>query len=127
MYNGICQCRNNQIVLRWSISQLFVVINLGALSLLGTQKIDQGAYLWFGVVGFAMNGLWVMVNLKSQAWVVYWNTVLAKMEPPEMELSKFRVFTGIDWNTVNKRPTFHAYLNLIGIFFCAISIAIGYL
>ncbi len=70
IYTGICMCRTQQITWRWQISQLLVVINLALLSFLGTQKVSEDLYLYFGFGGIALNVLWLLLTVTVKAGLI---------------------------------------------------------
>lgn len=110
---GLVGCHNNQIALRWQISALLGAINAAVIPFWATQihnpRVRFGTAIF---AGFA-NAIWLLLNKKSQLWITFWNSALARIEPPKTEPEKFRVFSGPEWKEINKFPTFHFYMNLI--------------
>jgi hypothetical protein len=115
MYTGVAMSRNNEVTLRWSRSTILTLINGAGLSLLGTQLSNPIPilYLILGIFGMSLCSFWWFLNRKTQLWIDYWHSCLAKMEPPHTTLFVFRVFTGTAWERVNKWPTFQWLLNLL--------------
>ena len=113
MYTGIAMCRNNEVTLRWSRSAILSLINGGILTFMGAQRTHFYLVLSLGIGAIILCAFWRLLNWKTQIWIDYWNSCLAKMEPPESDLLIFRVFTGTAWRKINKRPTFHNLLNFL--------------
>jgi len=107
--------RNNEVTLRWSRSVMLSFINGAGLSLLGAQLSNPVPmlYIILGIFGMSLCTFWRILNWKTQLWIDYWQSCLASMEPPPTELFVFRVFTGKEWEKVNKWPTFHWLLNFL--------------
>ena len=126
MYTGTAMCRNNEVTLRWSRSSILSLINGAGFSLLGAQLSNPipMLYLILGIFGMLLCAFWRILNWKTQFWINYWQSCLAKMEPPATELFVFRVFTGKEWEKVNKWPTFHWLLNFLPNMFFVLWIAI---
>jgi len=110
---GVVACRNNQIALRWQISALLGAINSAVIPFWATQIHNPWVRFWTAIFAVFANTLWLFLNKKSQLWIDFWNSALARMEPPETEAGKFRVFSGLEWKEVSKFPAFHFYMNLI--------------
>src|SRR3989344_5175631 len=127
MYTGIAMSRNNEVTLRWSRSSILSLINGAGFSLLGAQLSNHipVLYLILGIFGMLLCAFWRILNWKTQLWINYWHSCLAKMEPPAPELFVFRVFTGKEWEKVNEWPTFHGLLNFLPYTFGFLWICIG--
>ncbi len=112
MYTGMAMSRNTEVTLRWSRSQMFMIINSAMLSIVFTR--DAGFWLLFflGLFGMGMAVVWLMINEKSQQWVDYWQTRLAQIRHEE-EPATVNVFVGSEWDAINKGLTFHKLLRVL--------------
>ena len=116
MYTGMAMSRNTEVTLRWSRSQMFMIINSAMLSLVFSRDAGFWLFLLLGLFGLIMAGVWFFINEKSQQWVEYWQTRLAKIKH-EDEPTTVNVFIGSEWDTINKGVTFHKLLTFLpGVF-----------
>lgn len=112
MYTGMAMSRNTEVTLRWSRSQMFMIINSAMLSIVFTRDAGFGLLLLLGIFGLGMAMVWFMINEKSQQWVDYWQTRLAQIRHEE-EPNTVNVFIGPEWDTINKGWTFHRLLAIL--------------
>lgn len=112
MYTGMAMCRNTEVTLRWSRSQMFMIINSAMLSLVFTQGAGFWLFFCLGLFGIGMAVVWILINRKSQQWVEYWQTRLAQIKHAE-EPDTVNVFIGPEWDKINKGPTFHRLLSIL--------------
>ena len=117
MYTGICMCLTNEERLLWSRSQIFIIINLGALSFLGAQMPNSLLYRFVGIAGFVLFLFWSVINWKTQKMINYYQSCLASIEPKDTSLLVFRVFTGTEWKKANKGLTFFLLLGMLQFIF----------
>lgn len=74
MYTGMAMSRNTEVTLRWSRSQMFMIINSAMLSVVFTRDAGFALLLLlgiFGLFGLGMAMVWSIINEKSQQWVEY--------------------------------------------------------
>lgn len=116
MYTGMAMSRNTEVTLRWSRSQMFMIINSAMLSLLFARDTTFLLFLTLGVFGMIMASVWFLINMKSQQWVEYWQTRLAQIKHAE-EPDTVNVFIGLEWDTINRGPTFHRLLSILPVGF----------
>mgnify|MGYP001593690326 CR=1 FL=1 len=123
MYTGMAMSRNTEVTLRWSRSQMFMIINSAMLSVMFTR--DAGFWLLFlvSIFGMIMAAAWLMINEKSQQWVEYWQTRLAQIKHEE-EPATVNVFIGPEWDTINKGWTFHRLLTILPCMFTMVWIGV---
>ncbi len=123
MYTGMAMSRNTEVTLRWSRSQMFMIINSAMLSVIFTK--DAGFWLLFlaSIFGMGMAAVWLMINQKSQQWVEYWQTRLAQIRHEE-EPTTVNVFIGPEWDAINKGFTFHKLLTILPGVFTAVWIGV---
>lgn len=123
MYTGMAISRNTEATLRWSRSQMFMIINSAMLSLVFTKDAGFWLLLFLGLFGLAMAAVWFLINMKSQQWVEYWQTRLAQIKHTE-EPDTVNMFIGPEWDTINKGWTFHKLLRILPIVFAAVWIVV---
>lgn len=114
MYTGMAMSRNTEVTLRWSRSQMFMIINSAMLSLVFSK--DAGFWLFFllGLFGVGMAIVWLFINEKSQQWVEYWQNRLAQItHTDEPNTGTVNVFIGSEWDAINKGFTFHTLLRIL--------------
>ena len=114
MYTGMAMSRNTEVTLRWSRSQMFMIINSAMLSVIFTK--DAGFWLFFlvSIFGMGMAAVWLMINQKSQQWVEYWQARLAQItHTDEPNTGTVNVFIGPEWDAINKGWTFHRLLTIL--------------
>lgn len=93
-----------------------MIINSAMLSVVFAR--DAGFWLLFlvSIFGMIMAAAWLVINEKSQQWVDYWQTRLAKIKHEE-EPTTINVFIGPEWDSINKGWTFHRLLTILpGVF-----------
>ncbi len=112
MYTGMAMSRNTEVTLRWSRSQMFMIINSAMLSVVFTRDASFLLLLFLGLFGIGIALVWLMINEKSQQWVEYWQTRLAQIKHEE-EPATVNVFIGPEWDTINKGWTFHRLLTIL--------------
>ncbi len=112
MYTGMAMCRNTEVTLRWSRSQMFMIINSAMLSAVFARNPDFWLFFLLGLFGMIMAVIWFIINEKSQQWVDYWQTRLAQITHEE-EPTTVNVFIGPEWDTINKGWTFHRLLKIL--------------
>jgi len=112
MYTGMAMSRNTEVTLRWSRSQMFMIINSAMLSVLFTRDAGFGLFFSIGLFGMIIGVIWFLINMKSQQWVEYWQTRLAQMKHAE-EPDTVNVFIGPEWDRINRGPTFHRLLSFL--------------
>ncbi len=123
MYTGMAISRNTEVTLRWSRSQMFMIINSAMLSIVFTRDASFWLLLFLGIFGMIMAAVWLMINEKSQQWVEYWQTRLAQIKHME-EPDTVNVFIGPEWETINKGLTFHKLLKILPSVFVAVWIGV---
>lgn len=116
MYTGMAMSRNTEVTLRWSRSQMFMIINSAVLSLAFSK--DAGFWLLFflGFFGMGMASVWFIINEKSQQWIEYWQARLAQIKH-EDEPDTVNVFVGPEWDIINKGWTFPNLLRILSLGF----------
>lgn len=121
IYTGISMDFNTERTLGWSRSQMLTLVNLAGISLLTTALAIELTYMieFFGMGFFAF---WYQANRRTQRRIKYWEDCLAKTEPSQAELGVFRVFTGSEWNKVNKPPLLYA-VNALPLIFLVVWIS----
>lgn len=123
MYTGMAMSRNTEVTLRWSRSQMFMIINSALLSLVFSKDAGFGLFLLLGLFGIGMAVVWILINEKSQQWVEYWQTRLAQIRHEE-EPTTVNVFIGPEWDVINKGVTFHKLLRMLPAGFALIWIVV---
>lgn len=111
MYTGLANCFHGERALGWSRSQLLSAINFFALPLFAAIESTDLRYLVAGIATI-INVVWFGANRRSRRRINYWQSCLAKLEPPEPYLYVFRVFTGPDSQPITKPPMIYA-VNLL--------------
>lgn len=114
MYTGICMCRNTEVQLRWTRSQMFIAIHTAAVAFLGTQEISR-LYVIVGAAGVPLAGAWMLINHLSQKWVDYWQSRLVQIEP-HLDPGTISIFSGPAWNAINRWPRSYPFLNVLACF-----------
>lgn len=112
MYTGMAMSRNTEVTLRWSRSQMFMIINSAMLSLVFTRDMSFLPFLLLGLLGMLIAIVWLIINEKSQQWVEYWQARLAQIKHTE-DPDTVNVFIGPEWDAINKGFTFHALLRIL--------------
>lgn len=125
MYTGICMCRNTEVNLRWARSQIFILINLGGFSFLGTQRATPEIYPLLAIFAGLLGAYWLWINQKTQHYIDHWQSCLAAIDPPPLLLNQPRVFTGSSWQSANKKPNFYHLLSILPVFFMVLWAGIG--
>ncbi len=120
MYTGISMCRNTEVTLRWARSQIFILINLGGFSFLGTQGATAGTYLVIAFFAGLLCAYWLWINRKTQRYINHWQSCLAAIDPPPLLLTQPRIFTGASWKEADAKPNFYHLLNAMPVFFMAL-------
>ncbi len=117
MYTGMAISRNTEVNLRWSRSQMFIVVNFGGISFLATQTPSRGLHIVVGVVGILLGAVWMFANWRAQKWVEYWNSRLAAVENAEPNPVTTPVYRGPEWDKANSQLGFpHLLIILAAIF-----------
>lgn len=124
MYTGAGNFRVGEVNLRWQRSLILIVVNTAGLPFLNTQTATPFLYQVLGVSFLFLCFFWLTLNWKTQKWIEYWQSKLALMDPPESDLLEFRLFTGTDWERVNKSPTFYQLLNVLPVAFMGVWISV---
>ena len=125
MYTGISMCRNTEVTLRWARSQIFILINLGGFSFLGTQRATPEMYPVIMVFAWLLGFYWLEINRRTQRYINHWQAVLAALDPPPFLLTQPRVFTGSSLRHADKTRKFYNLLSLLPIFFMVLWTGIG--
>lgn len=125
MYTGISMCRNTEVTLRWARSQIFILINLGGFSFLGTQRAMLEMYPILAIFAGLLGAYWLWINRRTQQYIDHWQSCLASIDPIPFLLTHPRVFTGKSWEDANRKPNFYHLLNAMPIFFIALWFVIG--
>lgn len=112
MYTGMAILRNTEVTLRWSRSQMFMIINSALLSLVFSKDASFTLFLLLSLFGIVMAVVWFLINEKSQQWVEYWQARLAQIRHEE-EPTTVNVFIGPEWDAINKGWTFHRLLKIL--------------
>ena len=123
MYTGMVMSRNTEVTLRWSRSQMFMIINSAMLSLVFSKDTEFWLFFLLGLFGLGMAIVWFFINKKSQQWVEYWQARLAQIRHEE-EPTTVNVFIGPEWNAINKGFTFHKLLTILSTAFMLVWIIV---
>ena len=125
MYTGICICRNTEVTLRWSRSQIFILINLGGFSFLGTQRATVETHPILAIFAVFLCLYWLWINRRTQGYIDHWQACLAAIDSPPFLLTQPRVFTGSNWERANRKPNFYHLLNALPLFFMALWLVVA--
>lgn len=111
MYTGIAMSRNTEVTLRWSRSQMFIILHSAAFSLVAARPLPSHFNFVMGGVGVAMAILWFVTIWRTDQWVDYWQSRLSALERSEHQPIQIYVYEGPDFQRVSSRPpTFHQIL-----------------
>ncbi len=122
MYTGMAMSRNTEVTLRWSRSQMFMIINSAMASLALSKDATFIMTLFLSFLGAGMVVVWFLINQKSQQWVEYWQTRLAQIKHVDDEPGKetVNVFVGPEWDAINTGWTFHRLLSIMPYLFTVV-------
>ena len=123
MYTGMAMSRNTEVTLRWSRSQMFMIINSAMLSVVFARDVGFWSLFFLSIFGLMMVAVWFLINEKSQQWVEYWQARLAQIRHEE-EPTTVNVFIGPEWDAINKGWTFHRLLTFLPGAFTVVWIAV---
>ncbi len=123
MYTAMAMSRNTEVTLRWSRSQMFMVINSAMFTLLFARDPSFWLFLGLGIFGMVIGLVWILINRKTQQWVDYWQERLGEIKHEE-EPTTVNVFVGPKWNEINKGFTFHKLLSVLPYLFMSLWIGI---
>ncbi len=125
MYTGMAISRNTEVTLRWSRTQMFMLINSALFTLLFTKDAGLWLFAGLGFFGVIIGVIWFLINRKTQQWVDYWQTRLAQItHTDEPNMGTVNVFVGAEWDKINKGATFYKLLYILPILFGALWISI---
>jgi hypothetical protein len=119
MYTGIAMCRNTEVTQRWARSQIYLLIHSAGLSLTITSQKPTFFFLFFtSLGGLVLTFFWYIANLRTNQWIVYWQSRLAALETAEPNPAQLGFFRGADWDRITSSwHPFHFIVNaLIGFF-----------
>lgn len=114
LYDNAGEVRNTDVMLRWSIAGIFLMLHTAggvfvSTQLMAGQKIFIGVYLG----GLALGLIWWVLNVRMQRWINYWN---GRMEILEAEAGPqtIRVFGGDEYRAIlmNQLSTYRILITL---------------
>jgi len=122
MYSGLAMCRNTEVTQRWSRSQFFFLIHSAALSFVTTlDQPEFGPLLINSLAGVFLGFFWLAVNMRTNQWIVYWQSRLEAFELLEPTPAEIPIFSGLAYQRVAGRLiTFHRIIATLAGFFILI-------
>lgn len=81
IYRGLVLLRNNEVMLRWTRTQLFFLIHSVGFSLVFAQtKSGEVSRVVACIFGVALGVLWILITRRIGHWVDYWDSHLEVLE-----------------------------------------------
>lgn len=120
-YAALISLRNTEVTLRWTRTQLFLLINSAGLPIVITQQLQHEPGPWFrivaGMAGLVLTYLWHVTIQRASVWTKFWEAQLIFLEerPQDTEVRVFgsKEFVSVRWG----RPVMDQVLKgLIAVF-----------
>ena|SRR3989344_714184 len=110
MYTGMAISRNTEVTLRWSRSQMFILLHSAALTFFASRPLSR-LHLLLAFGGFLMAVLWWFTIWRTEHWVEYWQSRLRAVEKSQESPVQTYVYEGPEFQSVSSRlPSFHQIL-----------------
>lgn len=128
MYTGTALCRNTEVTLRWSRSQMFTILNSAILSFAyDIPKENTRFRIFISLVGLLIVALWMVSNWRAEVWVRYWRSRLEAFERNKPDPGSVNVFDSVVYDQPNGVPTHHHLLMLLsglfGLLWCVFCVS----
>lgn len=84
LYNALILLRNQEATLRWTRSQLFIIIHSAGFSVTmnqyAQQNINEAFLIIAGVIGLILSGIWFFITIRANEWLHFWHFRLSAIE-----------------------------------------------
>lgn len=127
-YAGLISLRNTETTLRWTRTQLFLLINSASLPLVVTQQLQHDPGIWFrliaGVTGLVLTGIWHVTIKRASRWTRFWDAQLIFLEDRTQDTT-FRVFGSKEFVSVRwGRPIMDQVLSALILLFAILWVVV---
>lgn len=115
MYTAAVALHKNEVMLRWTRTQIFFLIHSASLSFVTTQ-LKQGEVVHMGacVIGIALAVLWLRLTVVIRKWITYWDSQLSALEGKIEGRRAIRIFKNRRFKKAMKER-FGAHRILLGL------------
>lgn len=96
LYDNVGEVRNADAALRWSIAQLFLVLNSALFTMFMTRPTEEiSAKIVMCITGVVLGVLWLSITNRTQELLTYWNNRLRAFE--QLDRQEVYVFGGEEY------------------------------